>query len=159
MNYMFEAGFLGTRAPFFMDIVTLIVAALPLLIFLNISAAKKGMYKLHAFLQDLVFAVSLIVVAYFEVGVRVGGGFDAFIEGTGVSHTYASIILIIHILIAVVTLYFWMLTLYHGHKMFKSGHIPGKMGVEHKVQAFKAFVGIVLTSFSGIWVYLLLFVY
>lgn len=32
MNYMFEAGFLGTRAPFFMDMVTLIVAGLPLLV-------------------------------------------------------------------------------------------------------------------------------
>ena len=159
MDYMFEAGFLGTRAPFFMDFVTLIVAGLPLLIYVNILAAKKGMYKLHAFLHDVLFVVTLVVIAYFEIGVRVGGGFDAFMEGSGVSHTYASVVLGIHILIAVVTLYFWVLSLYHGHRMFYRGDIPGKMSMLHRKQALKAFIGIVLTSFSGIWVYLLLFVY
>jgi len=159
MSYMFEPGFLGTRAPFFMDIVTLIVAALPLLIFINIVAAKKGMYKLHALLQNVLFIVSLIVVGYFEIGVRVGGGFAAFVAGSGVSHTYVSAVLIIHIAIAVITLYFWMLALYHANKMFSNKMIPGKMGMHHRKQAFKAFIGIVFTSFSGIWVYLLLFVY
>ena len=33
MDYIFQTGFLGTRAPLFMDIVSVIVAALPFLIY------------------------------------------------------------------------------------------------------------------------------
>jgi putative membrane protein len=43
MEYMFEVGFLGTRAPFFMDTVTLIVALLPLLIALAVTLAKGSL--------------------------------------------------------------------------------------------------------------------
>lgn len=159
MEYMFSQGFLGTRAPFFMDFVTFIVALLPLLVFSAIILAKKKLYKLHAFAQNLIFIVSVIVVGYFEYGVRIGGGFDAFIKGSGVSHTYASIVLVVHILIAVVTLVYWALTLYGANRDFANKLLPGVKSPSHKVAALKSFIGIVFTSFSGIWVYLLLFVY
>ena len=38
MDYMFQAGFLGTRAPIFMDVVTLIVALLSKELFLRLSS-------------------------------------------------------------------------------------------------------------------------
>ena len=47
MEYMFQPGFLGTRAPFFMDFVTIIVTLLPLLVGFAILLAKKKMFKLH----------------------------------------------------------------------------------------------------------------
>jgi len=99
MNYMFETGFLGTRAPFFMDFVTLIVAFLPLLVAGAIALARAKKYKLHAYAQIFIFAFSVIVLVYFEVGVRVGGGFNSFMEGSSVSHNYAFLVLIIHIVI------------------------------------------------------------
>ena len=45
LGYMFESGFFGTRAPFFMDIVTLIVALLPFLVAVAISFARNKYYK------------------------------------------------------------------------------------------------------------------
>jgi len=45
MNYMFQPGFLGTRAPFFMDFVTLIVAFLPLLIGVAIWTAPRTGFR------------------------------------------------------------------------------------------------------------------
>ncbi|NEW59683.1 DUF420 domain-containing protein, partial [Sulfurovum sp. bin170] len=39
MEYMFEAGFLGTRAPLFMDIIVIIVGLLPFLIAFTIWTA------------------------------------------------------------------------------------------------------------------------
>jgi len=159
MEYMFSQGFLGTRAPFFMDFVTLVVAILPLLVFGAIILAKKKLYRLHAFAQNLIFIVAVIVVGYFEYGVRVDGGFDAFIEGSGISHTYASIVLAVHILIAVTTLVYWVITLYQANKHFAANALPGVKSRSHKISAMKTFTGIVFTSFSGIWVYLLLFVY
>ena len=159
MDYMFQTGFLGTRAPFFMDVVTLIVAILPLLVFGAILLARKGYPKLHMIAQNIIFGVSLVVIAYFEVGVRVGGGFDAFVSDTGVSHTYALWVLIVHIIIALVTLIYWTLTMIGANMQYAKKELPGRYSVGHRVLAVKATLGIILTSLSGIWVYLLLFVY
>ena len=159
MDYMFAEGFLGTRAPFFMDFVTLIVALLPLLVYGSILLAKKKLYKMHALTQNIIFIVSVIVVGYFEYGVRVGGGFDAFMEGSGVSYTYSSIVLGLHILIAVVALLYWSATIFKANSQYINGLLPGERSPAHKLLALKTFLGIVFTSFSGIWVYLLLFVF
>ena len=159
MNYMFADGFMGTRAPFFMDVVTLIVALLPLLIYSAILLARKGMYKTHALMQNLIFIISVIVIGYFESGVRLGGGFDAFIIGSGVSHTYASIVMVAHIIIATVTLFYWIGTIFRANSEFRKKILPGRASASHKFLALKTFLGIIFTSFSGIWVYLLLFVY
>ena len=159
MNYMFQAGFLQTRAPFFMDVVTLIVAILPIIVYASIILAKKKQFKLHALTQNLIFVVSVIIIGYFELGVRVGGGFDAFIQGSGVSQTYVSIVLIMHIMIAITTLFYWIRTVLNANYQFRKGLIPGSQSKGHKLLAFKTFLGIVFTSFSGIWVYVLLFIY
>jgi len=159
MSYMFQAGFLGTRAPFFMDFVTLIVAFLPLIIFASILLARKGHYILHALTQNIIFIAAVVVLGYFELGVRVGGGFDAFIQGSGVSHTYASIVLILHIIIALIMLLYWIRTVLNANIQYKKGLIPGAGSRNHKLLAAKTFISIIFTSFSGIWVYLLLFVY
>ncbi len=159
MDYMFKAGFLGTKAPFFMDFVTLLVAVLPILVYGAIILARKKMYKIHMIVQNIIFVIALIVVAYFEVGVRVGGGFDAFMEGSGVPYTYALIVLLVHILIAVVMLLYWGLTVFNGNINFKKRSLPGLASRGHKIMAYKTFLAIIFTSFSGIWVYLLLFVY
>jgi len=148
---MFEAGFFGTRAPFFMDLVTLIVAFLPLLVGSAIFLAKKKMYKYHAYAQRIIFIVSVIVLTYFETGVRMIGGFDEFMKGSGVSHNYAFFVLIFHIAISVVTLIFWVTTLLMAHKQLKLK--------KHKQAGIIVFSGVVATSLTGIWVYFLLFVY
>jgi len=160
MDYMFQTGFLGTRAPFFMDFVTLIVAMLPLLIGIAISFAKKHNYTLHGVLQIVIFAVSIVVVAYFEYGVRLGGGYEAFVQHTTVSHAYLFVVLIIHIVISMLTLGIWTSTLLKAYKGSKRGGIlPGVGSYAHKRAGMRTFMGIVLTSLTGIWVYLLLFVF
>jgi len=151
MHYMFEVGFLGTRAPYFIDIVTLIVAVLPMFVAGIISLAKHKRYKLHAFLQIFLFAFTAIVFTYFEVGVRMAGGFDALMDGSSVSHNYAFFVLMLHIAIATATLIIWFMTLIRAKKFLALGI--------HKKLGQISFVGIVFTSLSGIWVYLLLFVY
>jgi putative membrane protein len=156
---MFQAGFLGTRAPFFMDFVTLIVAFLPLLVLLAISMARKQSYKLHAFTQTLIFIVSVIVVGYFEYGVRLGGGFNSFMQESHTAHDYALWVLIIHIIIAIISMFYWTKTLLQAIKSEKSRTLPGSFSSSHKKAGIYTFIGIFLTGFTGIWVYLLLFVY
>jgi len=159
MNYMFQSGFLGTRAPFFMDFVTLIVALLPFIVLLAISFAKIKKYTLHSIVQTSIFVISIIVIGYFEYGVRIGGGFKSFMEGSMVSHNYALWVLIIHILISTITFVFWIKILLNAHKDQKRYKLPGQFSKDHKKAGIQTFISIGLTSFSGIWVYLLLFVY
>ncbi len=158
MQYMFEQGFLGTKAPFFMDFTTFIVALLPLLVGVAISFAKKKSYSSHASAQSIIFVFSVLVVVYFEYGVRLVGGYEVFSENITVSHNYLFIVLVIHIFIAVITLGIWASTLMQALKDYKS-ELPGKYSVSHKKAGFRTFIGITLTALSGIWVYLLLFVF
>lgn len=159
MQYMFQAGFLGTRAPYFMDIVTIIVALLPLIVYASVLLAKKKYFKSHMLTQNIIYVVSIIVVAYFEVGVRVGGGFDVFMATTEVSYSYALLVLIVHIIIAITMLIFWTQTIIYANYNYIKKELPGKHSINHRLLAIKSTLGIILTSFTGVWVYLLLFVY
>lgn len=151
MQYMFHPGFFGTRAPIFMDMVTLIVAFLPFLVATAIYFAVKKKYKVHAYLQIFIFAFSAIVLIYFETGVRAGGGFDFFMKESRVSHSYAFIVLISHIVISTITLIIWGTTLFMAKKQVQLS--------KHRKAGHITFTGVVLTSLTGIWVYFLMFVY
>ena len=151
LEYMFHPGFLGTRAPFFMDLVTLIVALLPFLVTLAISFARNKHYKAHSYVQISIFAFSVIVLSYFEYGVRIAGGFNTFMQESSVSHNYAFMVLIFHITVSVISLIIWGTTIFTAKKQLQLK--------KHKKAGFITFVGVVATSLTGIWVYLLMFVY
>jgi putative membrane protein len=159
MNYMFEAGFLGTNAPFFMDFVTLIVAFLPMLIYFAIVLARKKLYKTHAVMQNFIYIFSVVVVSYFEYGVRLGGGFDGFMSESHVAYNYALWVLVVHVIIATITLFYWSKTIIKANYQMSKRMIPGIKSREHRLLAFKSYLGIIFTSFTGIWVYILLFIY
>ena len=159
MDFMFQPGFLGTRAPLFMDIVSVIVALLPFLIYGAISLAKNGNYSAHESAQKLLFVVSVIVVGFFEVGVRMEGGYKNLMEGSSVSHDYLLYVLIFHIIISVITLILWVKTLYTSKRYKKQSTLPGLNSQAHKKDGQRTFIGIILTMLTGAWVYALLFVY
>ncbi len=159
MDFLFETGFLGTRSPFFMDIVSVIVALLPFLIFAAILLAKKKNYKAHESVQKLLFVVTVIVVAFFEFGVRFVGGYKILIEGSSVGHNYFIFVLIFHIIIAVITLVLWSMTLYYARRYKRQKTLPGLYSQEHKIYGQRTFIGIILTMLTGGWVYALLFVF
>ena len=159
MDILFSSGFLGTRAPLFMDIVSVIVFFLPFLIFGAISLAKNNKYRAHESVQKLLFIVSVIVVSFFEYGVRMEGGYKNLMEGSSVSHDYLLYVLIFHIIISVVTLILWVMTLYYGRRYKKQSTLPGLYSDTHKKDGVRTFIGIILTMLTGAWVYALLFVY
>ena len=159
MDFLFETGFLGTRSPLFMDIVSVIVALLPFLIFGAIGLAKKRNYQAHESMQKLLFIVTVIVVAFFEYGVRVAGGYKHLMEGSSVGHNYFIYVLIFHIIIAVVTLVLWVMTLVFAKRYKKQHTLPGLYSGTHKVAGQRTFIGIILTMLTGGWVYALLFIY
>jgi putative membrane protein len=151
MDYMYGPGFFGTRSPMFMDIVSLIVMFLPFLMLGIIMLARFKQHKLHAQLQWVLYLISVVVVTYFEIGVRIVGGFAKFMEGSGVEHNYALIVLIFHIAISVSTLIVWTTTLVMAKKQLQLN--------KHKRAGYLTFFGVIMTSLTGAWVYMLMFVY
>jgi len=158
MDYMFQEGFLGTRAPFFMDFVMIMVALLPLLVLISILFAKKKNYSAHGIAQTIIYIVAVIVVGYFEYGVRAGGGYKGFVQGSSVSHNYAFYVLIFHIAVAIIGFVIWTHTLVTARKDSKKKTLPGLYSQAHKKAGKRAFIWILLTAVTGIWVYILLFV-
>ena len=158
MHYMFQAGFLGTKAPYFMDSVTLIVALLPLLVGLVITAANRSFYKLHGVLQAVIFVVSVVVLGYFEYGVRLGGGFEHFALHSSLSPALLKTLLIVHIIIATITLLLWSWLLLKALLGYKKEKLPGSDSSKHKTLGKRLFLGITLTALSGIVVYITLFI-
>ena len=159
MDFLFQAGFLGTRAPLFMDLVSTIVALLPFLIFGAIVLAKRENYRAHEYVQKLLFGVSVTVVMFFEYGVRMEGGYKHLMEGSSVSHSYLLYVLIFHIVISVSTLLLWIYTLSSAMRYKRSRALPGLYSAAHRKDGWRTFVGIILTMLTGAWVYALLFVY
>jgi len=131
--------------------VTLIVGLLPFLIAFAIFLAKKKKFMAHGLVQITIFIFSVIVLSYFEFGVRSGGGFSEFIKGSSASHDYALFVLILHIVIATITLIMWSVSLVNIKKYIKNGF--------HKKLGKILFIAITLTTLSSLWVYFLLFVY
>jgi len=154
MEYMFKEGFLGTRAPIFMDITTLIVSSLPFFVAFAIFFAQKKRYRVHSFLQTAILIISLIIVGYFEYGIRLGGGFMEYIKGSSVNFAFGVSILVLHIIIASITLYIWIETIIK----VNSSNRDRLKGYNHKKAGIKTFIGVVLTSLSGIWIYIILFI-
>lgn len=159
MTYMFAPGFLGTKAPFFMDFVTIVVALLPFLVWFGVGLVRKGHYAAHTFYQISLLLISLLVVGWFEYGVRVGGGFSVFIEDNPRSVTLMLVILIVHILISTATTIYWVKTVWQAYAHYCDGSLPGGFSVRHIARAKLTLLGIFLTALTGIWVYLMLFVY
>ena len=157
MNYMFQPGFLGTRAPFFMDFFVIIVALLPLFVAIAISFAKKRNYHSHAFTHTVLFILAVIVIAYFEYGIRMSGGYEGFAKDSSVSYNYIVYVLIFHIIVAIIGFFVWGHTLISARKDSKKRTLPGLYSPSHKKAGKRAFLWIVFTSVTGIWVYIVLF--
>lgn len=152
---MFEAGFLGTRALWFMDLVTLWFAVLPFLMAWAIALAIRKRYRAHKRFQTVLFAVTLAMVVIFEVGVRFTGGFSAYAEHSPVPMAALATLLGIHILIAVAAVGMWAWLLIDSLQRYaqSGGVISG-----HRRYGRIVFGGMTVTSFLGVTIYLLLFV-
>ena len=159
MDYMFAPGFLDTRAPFYMDMVTLIVALLPFLIGSGIYLARKGFLKVHISFQIFLFLFSVILVGYFEYGVRMDGGYAKFAIESSIPQSIISAFLFLHIIISIVGTIWWGKTVILGIRDYLRKDLPGVASAAHIRNGWISAVAIFLIAISGVWVYLSLFVF
>jgi len=152
---MFENGFLGTSAPFYMDLSTLYFATLPILMATALFLAIKKLFKAHAYAQMGLFILTIVVVLYFEIGVRLDGGYFAYIEKTSLPKDKMAVYMVIHIFIALISTLLWG---YHTIRSFKEFVKTKSVYTNHKVVGRLIFAGMTITSVMGVGVYWLLFV-
>ncbi|RUM46051.1 MAG: DUF420 domain-containing protein [Hydrogenimonas sp.] len=152
---MFEKGFLGTSAPFYMDVSTLYFALLPILMAVAVFLAVKKLFKAHAYAQMGLFILTIAVVLYFEIGVRLDGGYFAYIEKTSLPKDKMAIYMVVHIFIALISTLVWG---YHTIRSFKEFVETKSVYQNHKKVGRLIFAGMTITSVMGVGVYWLLFV-
>ena len=154
---MFELGFLGTKALMYMDVITLYFGVLPFLMASAIYMAIKKRYKLHYKMQLSIYVLTLIVVAIFEIGVRISGGFSAFMEQSNANYSYMLIFLVIHVLVAILSVVLYSILIYSSTQQYIFKKEP--LASNHKKMGQVVFFGMSITSIMGILIYYFLFMY
>lgn len=152
---MFEIGFLGTKAPLYMDVVTLYFALLPFLLVGAILLAVKGHFKRHMQAQIAVLIVTLVMVVVFEIGVRVSGGFLEYAKESSYSFDFLLTFLIVHVLIAIAAVIGWIYLVVSTYKAYK---VDDKVAMKrHKKMGRAIFLALTITSIMGLMFYKFLF--
>ncbi|MDD2839155.1 DUF420 domain-containing protein [Sulfuricurvum sp.] len=153
---LFKAGFLGTKALMYMDIVTLYFAVLPLLLGGSIYLAIRGNYRRHYQSQLLLLTMTVIMVLIFETGVRLSGGFALYAPQSTWSYDFLLIFLMIHILIALLAVGGWIYLIVSSYKSYINNTLTNHR--KHRRMGRWIYTALTITSIMGCSIYLFLFV-
>jgi putative membrane protein len=153
---IFSEGFLGTTAPFYLDLATIYFAILPFLLAFSIFYAVKKEYKKHFISQAVILSITLVIVVIFEIGIRISGGFVEYSKYSNISYDFMLIFLIIHILIAIAAVGGWLFLFISSYKQYKRNELNVK---QHKKIGKAIFSALTISSIMGICIYLFLFVF
>ncbi len=154
----FEPGFMGTRAPMYLDVVGVFFFLLPFMLFFSIRWAVKGEIKKHFISQVVIFVLTLVFVVIFEAGMRLEGGFQEYIKASPVSYNFFISFLIVHILVAIATFNLWSYQLITSVKAYRKGTLTGDLAKKHKKLARILVLGIFVTILQGVAIYYFLFI-
>ena len=149
-----EVGFYHTSAKLYLDISVTFFALLPFLLMGAILLAKNKHYTLHKFAQVLLFILMLGIVLLFEVGMRLDGGFLNYSKNASIDIVPLSILLFMHVVLAIYALLYWAWFLYQSFS-FK-GDLEAFKSF-HKAKGKKTFFLVTISSYSGFMIYILLF--
>ena len=156
---LFSPGFLGTSAPFYMDLVTIFFILFPILMAFSVLLAIKRKYKQHFISQAVLLVVTSIIVVIFEIGLRISGGFTEYAKGSDVSYDFMLIFLTIHIVLAVISLMAWVYLFFISYKDYKKNLLHIIKGSNHKQMGELVFLGLSISSLMGVCIYLFLFLF
>lgn len=150
---LFEVGFLGTKAPFFIDLITSFFILLPFFVLYSIFYAKNGLYEKHIKLQIYLFTITIILSTVFEVLIRINGGFFTYSETSMMDTELLKYYFFIHIIIATITLVFWFYLILISIKSYKKNGLIKR----HIILGNFVFYAICATSIMGTIMYMFLF--
>lgn len=142
------------QAPFYMTVVTIYFIILPFLLTLSIFQAVKKRYELHLKSQLTIFIFTLLVIIYFEIMLRIEGGFLYYKQFTNIPESFMLIYLIVHILIAILGVILWAYLIFYSVKAYKHKSLDNK---RHKLLGKIVFSLITISCIMGTGMYFMLF--
>jgi hypothetical protein len=147
-------GFLGTRAPLMIDVVSLAMFGVVIVLAWSVYQVKvRRRYQLHKWTQITLGAILLVVVILFEIDIRLHGWEERAANALGgkpASAVYTA--LYIHLIFAISTVVLWPLTISLAIPKFGSPPGPGPHSRLHIPLARTAAADMVLTSITG-WIF------
>ena len=155
---LFEAGFLGTKAPFYIDLITCYFTVLPFLLAYSIYFAVKKELKKHFISQSIILGFTLIIVLFFEVSIRLEGGFAEYSKDISISMNFLVPYLIIHIIIAIAAIAGWLYLFISSYKAYKQNNYTFFKSTKHKKIGRAIFLALLITCIMGIGMYYFLFI-
>lgn len=152
-------GFLGTRADLFMDVMIVIVAAVPALLALTGALARRGAWRAHKALQTLLTIVFGVVLMSFEVYIRLKGGLDGISAGSSLHQSsFLYGYLAVHLSFAVSSALLWAWLFWLSSRRFPSPPVPGDFSATHRRWGRITLLDMGLTALTGLGLYGLCFV-
>lgn len=148
-------GFLGTRGSLMLDVVFLAMFAVVPATAFSIWLVKRGQYQAHKTLQIVLGIVLAIAVTAFELDMRIGGGWR---ERAAPSVYWTSgwnlvwTTLAVHLCFAVPTAFLWIFVIVQGLRKFPHPVAPCAYSARHKLWAWPAAVGMLMTAVTG-WIF------
>jgi len=157
VEYLFDIGFLGTRAPYYMDGIVVYLLSLPILMTFSIFFATNRKYALHRFTQTLLFIVTLSVLLVFNYGIYILENFDTLMITSSLGEKQLFSLFIIETFLSVFLLIRWLtILLFAGADRRRRG-LPGLYTLGHRKSGKRLFVIMLVTVFSSAYLYWMLY--
>jgi uncharacterized membrane protein YozB (DUF420 family) len=147
-------GFLGTGAPFMMDLVMIALLVINPALFWSIQQAKNGKYELHKKVQLPLALILLIAVVLFEIEIRLAGGIVNIIGEEKYTPLFQTV-LYIHIFFSVTTTILWAITTFKAYKLYTPQGFPDHYRKTHRKMGWLGAIDLLLTTLTGFVVYYL----
>ena len=147
------------NAPRYMTIFSIFSSLLPFFLWLSIYQAKKKNIKIHFISQTILLGLTLLSVVYFEIMVRIYGGFLEFSENSLVPYSFLIVYLFLHIIIASSSLGGWIYLYIASLKAYTRNNEEYFKSNKHKRIGIAIFMALSVNSIMGLLLYIFLFWY
>lgn len=145
--------------PIHMNVMVIFFTILPFIVLVSIYYAKNKKYKLHLTSQGFVLILTILVLAYFEVMIRIDGGFFEFSKQSSMSLDFLIKYLIFHIGVSLIAAVLWIRLFFKSMVLYKAGEIENLKNSNHKRDGKITFLFLLLSCVTGIFLYLFLFIF
>ena len=146
MEYLLDIGFLGTSAPYFMDVILVYLLSLPLLMTFSILLVGNRKYSLHRFTQTLLFLLTLSILLIFNYGIYTVIEKELFY------------LLIIELFFSILMMIMWLRVLLFAVDDRRRKGLPGLYSSSHKKSGKLVFLVILFMIFINVYLYWMVYV-
>ena len=150
-------GFLGTRADTLVDLAIVFFVLAPFLMVYALRLAAQRRHREHRNLQAGLLLAAIVAVLMLEISIRFGSVGEAF-AASSLYGPPMTALFVVHLAIAIPTFILWCWLAALSWRRF-SHTLPGPFGRTHRRGGKLAFVGLCLSSATGIGLYVMGFAF